>query len=178
MPQDDKIGQSLKMLAYRSLKAAVDNTLAKKEVPRKISSTKELRLIAQIYRQQEHDDELLAILDDPDIGIESAVGKNDVEFIRVKMGILSKQLRWKELKLFCLSNLDSLCRYREEPKSTMEETPGNVAWADDWHVWETMIKASSELPDPGYVVFLLIPVFPLNHLSGSPTAFLISSIDF
>jgi N-terminal acetyltransferase B complex non-catalytic subunit len=151
MSKDDKMGQSLKMLAYRSLKAAVDNTLAKKDAPRKITSAKELRLVAQIYRQQSYDDDLLAILNSPEIGIESEVGKNDVEFIRVKMDILSEQHKWDELKALCFSSLDKLCSYREDDSKTIEETPGNIAWADDWHIWEAMIKASSHLPNSEFV---------------------------
>jgi N-terminal acetyltransferase B complex non-catalytic subunit len=146
MPKDDKMGQSLKMLAYRSLKAAVDNTLTKKDVPRKITSAKELRLVAQVYRQQSYDDDLLAILDSPEIGIESEVGKNDVEFIRFKIDMLSRHQKWEELRALCSSSLDKLCSYREDSTKRIEETPGNIAWADDWHVWEAMIKASSHLP--------------------------------
>jgi hypothetical protein len=145
MPKDDKMGQSLKMLAYRSLKAAVDNTLTKKDAPRKITSAKELRLVAQIYRQQDYDEDLLIILDNPDIGIESDVGKNDVEFIRVKIEILTKLKRWEDLKSLCFNTLDKLCSYREDATKRIEETPGNIAWADDWHVWDSMIKASSHL---------------------------------
>jgi N-terminal acetyltransferase B complex non-catalytic subunit len=153
MSKDDKMGQSLKMLAYRSLKAAVDNTLSKKDAPRKITSAKELRLVAQIYRQQNYDDDLLAILDSPAIGIDSEIGKNDVEFIRVKMAILSKLEKWDELRALCFSNLDKLCTYREDSSKSIEETPGNIAWADDWHVWEAMIKASSHLSQSEYVYF-------------------------
>jgi N-terminal acetyltransferase B complex non-catalytic subunit len=151
MPKDDKMAASLKMLAYRSLKAAADNTIAKKDAPRQITSAKELRLVAQIYRQQNYDDDLLVVLDSPQIGIESEVGKNDVEFIRVKMEILSQKQKWKDLREFCFSSLDKLCIYREDSTKSIEETPGNIAWADDWHVWKAMIKASSHLSNSEFV---------------------------
>jgi N-terminal acetyltransferase B complex non-catalytic subunit len=143
MLDDDKTSQNLRMLAYRSLQAAVKNTLDKKDAPRKILSAKELRLVTQIYHQQNYDNELLTILDSPEIGIDSEVGKNDVEFIRAKIEALLKLEKWEDLTTMCFSNLEKLCSHREEHPSTIEATPGNIAWADDWFVWRTLVNAST-----------------------------------
>lgn len=142
MLNDEKTSQNLRMLAYRSLKAAISNTLDQKDVPRKISSAKELRLVTQIYRQQKYDDELLTVLNSPEIGIDSEVGKNDVEFIRAKIEVLLKQDKWNDLSTLCFSKLEKLCSHREEHASALEATPGNIAWADDWFIWRTLVMAS------------------------------------
>ncbi|RDI80028.1 hypothetical protein Vi05172_g10050 [Venturia inaequalis] len=145
LPTDDRMGQSLKLLAFRSLKAAVENTIAKKDTPRIISSASELRLVAEIYRKQGFDEELLGILDSDDIGIESSVGKNDVEFVRVKIDILKRLKRWDDLASLCTSSLDKLCQQQEQKTSAAEDIPTSLAWADDWYIWENMITSKSKL---------------------------------
>jgi N-terminal acetyltransferase B complex non-catalytic subunit len=152
MHNDEKTSQNLRMLAYRSLKAAVDNTINKKDVPRKISSAKELRLVTQIYHQQNYNDELLSILNSPEIGIDSDVGKNDVEFIRAKVEILLKQDKWDDLTALCFSNLEKLCSHREEHPSALEATPGNIAWADDWYIWRALVNASTHISKSEFVL--------------------------
>lgn len=145
LPIDDRMGQNLKLLAFRSLKAAVENTIAKKETPRTVASASELRLVAEIYRKQGFDAELLDILNNDDIGIESSVGKNDVEFIRVKIDILKKLERWDELASLCTSSLDKLCQQQEQTTSAAEDIPTSLAWADDWYIWENAIVSKSKL---------------------------------
>lgn len=145
LPADDRMGQNLKMLAFRSLKAAVDNTIGQKETPRIIDSASKLRLVAEIYRKQGFDEDLLAILDRDDIGIESSVGKNDVEFIRVKLDILKKLQRWEGLASVCTSSLNKLCQQKEQTASAAEDIPTSLAWADDWYIWEHAVISSSAL---------------------------------
>jgi hypothetical protein len=145
IPVNDRMGQNLKLLAFRSLKAAIENTIAKKETPRIIASASELRLVIEIYGKQGFDEDLLAILNRDDIGIESSVGKNDVEFIRVKIEILKKLERWDELNSLCISSLDKLCRQKEQTKSAAEDIPTSLAWADDWYIWENALTSSSKL---------------------------------
>lgn len=149
LPTDDRMGQNLKLLAFRSMKAAVENTIAKKDTPRTITSASELRLVAEIYRKQGFDEELLGILNSDDIGIESSVGKNDVEFIRVKIDILKKLERWNELSLLCTSSLDKLCQQQEQTTSAAEDIPTSLAWADDWYIWENTIVSNSKLGQAG-----------------------------
>ncbi|KAF2435237.1 hypothetical protein EJ08DRAFT_646109 [Tothia fuscella] len=136
---------NLRKLAYLSAKATVDNTLQKKDTPRIISSAREMRLICQIYREQSHDTELLELLDYPDIGIKSEYIKNDIEFIRIKLEVMSVKLQWGAIVEFCFSALDELCSFREQQSSTMQAAPGEFGWADDWKVWESMINADSML---------------------------------
>ncbi|TLD39226.1 Tetratricopeptide-like helical [Venturia nashicola] len=144
LPTDDRMGQNLKLLAFRSLKAAVENTIAKKDTPRTITSASELRLVAEIYRKQGFDEELLGILNSDDIGIESSVGKNDVEFIRAKIDILKRLERWEELASLCASSLDKLCQQQEQTTSAAEDIPTSLAWADDWYIWENAIVSRSK----------------------------------
>ncbi|QDS67645.1 hypothetical protein FKW77_004638 [Venturia effusa] len=143
LPTDDRMGQNLKLLAFRSLKAAVENTIAKKDTPRRVISASELRLVAEIYRKQGFDAELLDILNSADTGIESSVGKNDVEFIRVKFDILEKLGRWDELASLCTSSLEKLCHQQEITTSVAEDIPTSLAWADDWYIWEKTIISNS-----------------------------------
>lgn len=145
LPADDRMGQNLKLLAFRSLKAAVENTIAKKDTPRIVTSASELRLIAEIYRKQGFDEQLLGILNSDEIGIESSVGKNDIEFIRVKIDILKKLERWGELASLCTSSLDKLCQQQEQTTAAAEDIPTSLAWADDWYIWENMIVSKSKL---------------------------------
>lgn len=136
LPSDDRTAQSLKTLAYRSMKAAADNTLTHKpDTVRMIKKSNELRLLAQIYNKQNYDAELLAILDDPTIGIASDVAKHDSEFYLLKLRILQKSGQWEELNRFCVSSLDSLCISIEQNDPEKAGEAAQLVWADNWLVW-------------------------------------------
>jgi hypothetical protein len=172
MPKDDRMAQNLQLLAFRSLKAAVDNTLSNKvglhamkilEVPRhreffifkslgltneqitarKISSTHDLRLITQIYQQQGYKNELLSILQDGTIGVTSSVGKNDVEFIRREIELLLSEKKFKELHDTCYSRLNELRRTKAD--AAKAESIDLLSWADDWFVWTALLKSDEQL---------------------------------
>jgi hypothetical protein len=143
------MGQSLKMLANRSLKAVVENTTAKKSTTRKLVSSADLRLLCQIYSRQGLIQELLEILDSPDIGINSDVSKKDVEFILIKMNALSELRRWNELRQYCLSGLEQLCQHYEAAGRTTFDVPNELAWAVSWQPWRTALNATIEDPSSG-----------------------------
>ena len=140
---------SLRMLASRSLKTVVDNTLAKKDTPKILSSSADLRLLYQVYHRQGLLSELVDILDNPIIGIKSEVGKNDVEFVTVKMNALEALKRWKELRQFCLDGLEALCKHYESAGKITQEVPNELAWAVAWQPWKTALNATLEEPSAG-----------------------------
>jgi hypothetical protein len=144
LPAGDRMGQSLKMLANRSLKAVVENTKGKKASIRKLTSSTDLRLLYQVYSRQGLLEDLLEILDDPDIGINSVVGKNDVEFVLIKMNILSELHRWPELRQFCLGGLGQLCQHYEAARMVTVDQPSELAWAVAWQPWKTALNATIE----------------------------------
>jgi N-terminal acetyltransferase B complex non-catalytic subunit len=132
------------MLASRSLKAVVDNTLEKKATPKVLSSSADLRLLYQVYQRQGLLAELIDILNNPDIGITSDVGKNDVEFVDVKINTLVELKRWKDLRLFCIAGLEALCKHYEAAAKITQDVPNELGWVVAWQPWRCAVTASQE----------------------------------
>lgn len=141
LPKDDKMASSLKMLASRSLKAVVDNSLAKKSTPKVLSSPSDLRLLCQVYKKQGMLAELVHVLDHPDIGITSDVGKNDVQFVQEKLDALTTLGRWKEIKDYCFDGLEKLYKHYKAASKITQEVPNELGWAVAWHPWKQALDA-------------------------------------
>jgi hypothetical protein len=112
-----------------------------KDAPRKIKSAKELRLLTQIYRSQGHLNELLTVLDDPDIGISSGVGLNDFEFVRAKIQTLKDSNKWAELHAYCLGALKGVGITKAEPDSPLTVR----SWASDSLIWDGLVESANKL---------------------------------
>ncbi|KIW01641.1 uncharacterized protein PV09_06827 [Verruconis gallopava] len=144
LPKDDKMGQSLKLLASRSLRAIVDNTAARKDTIKKLTAPADLRLLCQVYSCQGLFEDLLDVLNHPEMGITSHVGKHDVEFVLIKMDVLCKLKRWRELEDFCMEGLEKLCSHYEAAGKITQDVPNHLAWAVSWQPWKTALNAIVE----------------------------------
>jgi hypothetical protein len=161
MPEHDKMGQSLKKLAFLSLQSAIDNTLQdkvshfyilsdsdnKQNSVKKITTSHHLRLITQIFSQQGKKEELLTLFENPKIGIDSAVGLGDIEFTRLEIQLLQENLTKNADRIFnqTFSPLEKLldAKSKEDNVTQIEALSG----ADDWYVWESLIAAGFALQD-------------------------------
>ncbi|KAF2666048.1 hypothetical protein BT63DRAFT_48014 [Microthyrium microscopicum] len=155
MPKDDKMAQNLKLLAFRSLKAIVDNTIAKKDTQRKLSDSHHLRLIDTIYSAQNEYSDLLGVYINTTLDAIPTIGANNIEFIRAKVEVLQKLDRQKELFDFAYGSLKALLQAKASgsPKrkaEDMEKGQDNritaLSWADDWHIWQAMIDSQKKEP--------------------------------
>jgi hypothetical protein len=109
---------------------------------RRITTSHHLRLVSQIYRQQDKKDELLALFENPEIGIRSTVGKNDAEFTRLELKVLKEDLRKNADRIIKLTYplLAKLVDAKSENDSSQIEA---LSGADDWFTWSALIEASS-----------------------------------
>jgi hypothetical protein len=144
LPAGDKMGPSLKMLASRSMQAIVGNTIMKKDTTRKLTAPADLRLLYQIYNKQGLLSELLEVLNSPDIGISSDVGKNDIEFVLIKMNAMSELKQWIELRKLCLGGIERLCQHYETAGRITADVPNKLAWAVAWQPWRTALNITLE----------------------------------
>lgn len=153
MPKDDKMAQNLKLLAFRSLKAVIENTKNKKDTPRKLSDSHQLRLINTIYSAQNETEELFGVYSDDALDAITSIGANNIEFIRNKLEVLRKADRQQELFTFTYGSLKALleARLTASPKrkaENMEKGQGtlqmSLSWADDWHVWKALIDSQEK----------------------------------
>ena len=101
-------------------------------------SGNELRLVVDIYRKQGQIDDLLSILDNPLIGINSEIAKRDNHFIQVKLKLLEQREDWQSIYDFCFSCLEALQNAKE---SSTETTPLDLIWADDRMIWILLAKS-------------------------------------
>ena len=108
------------------------------ESPRKITSGNELRLVVEIYRKHDQFENLLSILDNPVIGINSDIAKRDNHFIQVKLKLLEQREDWRSIYDFCFSSLEALQNAKEGP---IEEVPLDLIWADDRMIWILLAKS-------------------------------------
>ena len=95
-----------------------------------------------IYQRQGKTEDLLSILDNPNIGINSDVAKRDNHFIQVKLKLLEQQEDWRSIYDFCFSSLESLQNAKE---SSTEATPLDLIWADDQRIWILLAKSVAKI---------------------------------
>lgn len=101
----------------------------------------------QIYRKQGRFTELLSVLENPHVGIESEVAKNDFEFIRIKLETLRQEEKWTELWHYCIGLLRKAYQALGNEVSN-GITPPFVSWASDWALWKALLDATEALNDP------------------------------
>jgi hypothetical protein len=105
-----------------------------------------LRLLSQIYIQQDEKKELLFIFEDPKIGIDSSVGKGDGEFTRLRIQILKEKPGENADGIFkqTFKQLEALINATEKKNSSAVE---KLAGANDWFVWDALIEAAFAIND-------------------------------
>ena len=91
-----------------------------------------------IYRKQGQVDDLLSILDNPVIGINSDIAKRENYFIQVKLKLLEQRQDWRSIYDFCFSSLEALQNAKE---TLTESTPLDLIWADDRMIWILLAKS-------------------------------------
>jgi hypothetical protein len=88
----------------------------------------------------------LLLLQDPKVGIESAVGMGDGEFIRCEIEVLTDKKQYDKISELCHSKLDRLITAKESKEdATVIET---LAGVDDWFIWNALLQSSRELTKP------------------------------
>lgn len=140
-PDDPTAGRLFETLAFRSLDTAVANTLHKKDTSKKILSIKELRLLILVYEDQERYDELLKVLDNPMIGIDSDLAKEDTSLKQRRLELLEMTCQRKATYDLCYSSLNALLDAMGDPTS---EVPSDLVWVDDLDTWTFLIDAACE----------------------------------
>lgn len=95
-----------------------------------------------IYRKQGHIEDLLSILDNPVIGINSDIAKRDNHFIQVKLKLLEQLEDWRSIYDFCFSSLEALQNAKECPT---EAIPLDLIWADDRMIWTLLAKSVAKI---------------------------------
>ena len=117
-----------------------------------LSTARDLALLVYVYQKQGHREELLSILDNERIGINSRIGFGDSQFVQAKISILEERQMWPELQAFCQSLLQDVISSYEKTCadgsiSTLPREP-----KDDWSVFAAFIHAlqysNSELVGP------------------------------
>lgn len=89
----------------------------------------------------------LRILDSPNLGIHSTIAKGDWSFVRQKLDILEERKLWQDVWDFCKESLQAS---HASPTSDVDTigSPSQVKDADDWRIWEALIRANREINRP------------------------------
>lgn len=148
VPKDDKMGQAMKTLAFRSLKAIVDNTIAAKDTPRKLSDTFQWRLLMRVYTEQEEYAELARLFNSDNIE-PSHVQSGGMEMTRDFLDILQKTNSHEMVYQFVLTALHDYLKNCQNSKTTVprvirDPKEEDSKWADDWHCWKVMISCQEQ----------------------------------
>jgi hypothetical protein len=143
MPKDDRTAQNLKLLAFRSLKAIVDNTIANKQTVRKLSDSNQWRILVQVYTAQAQYGELKQIFNNDKIA-SSKVHGGDIENVRMYLDTLQALNEDETVFNFAM---DSFRAYRTAfagSKVVQAPSDDDTRWADDWNLWKAMITSQEK----------------------------------
>ncbi|KAF2098508.1 hypothetical protein NA57DRAFT_56172 [Rhizodiscina lignyota] len=139
--------QLFQSMAFKTLAGAVQTTLKESNPNGLINNTQHLRFITQVYREQEKYMELLEVLDNPQIGLLSPLGKADIEFLHARLECLFALEMWEELAGASVLSVTSGVAF-----------PGMAGrWRYDWKIWEYIalahVKFDSEKSQPVFHSF-------------------------
>jgi hypothetical protein len=144
LPADDKLGQSMKQLAFRSLKAIVDKTLAEKETARRVLDSRQLRLLVQVYSAQGQYAELRPIFDNDKIP-PASLHSGEIELVREYLETLQALDEHEAVFNFAMERFE---RYRDSYQNkgvtVQEPNDDDARWADDWQLWKAMISSQEK----------------------------------
>ena len=109
-----------------------------------IASLEELLLLLTVYRQQGKYREAVDILNDDRIGINSQIGNNAWELVRLKIEFLDSSGQYEEEWRYCRALLDDARPETVQEKAkTHQVTFGSMG--DDWKVWSGFISAAFQI---------------------------------
>ncbi|KAL1383054.1 N-acetyltransferase B complex non catalytic subunit-domain-containing protein [Phyllosticta capitalensis] len=137
--KDPKTATLMSMLARRTLKIAVDKSMAGEKSADAVTTRRELRLLLQIYAKQKLFKEVLEILDNPKVGIFSPLVVCDLGFVRIKLEVLEAAGMWQELWDFCSASLQQEHQPDEAAKTSYS------LWLFDYSLWRGLHIAYREL---------------------------------
>lgn len=95
-----------------------------------------------MYRRQGRQEQLLAVLEDANVGVGSPLVKHRWEFVSVKLRTLREQKLWERLWNYCSHIITEALQ--ANPSS--DDAPYEF-FAADWLVWECLLEATSGLKD-------------------------------
>ncbi|KAK7510736.1 N-acetyltransferase B complex non catalytic subunit-domain-containing protein [Phyllosticta citriasiana] len=137
--KDPKTATLMSMLAKRTLKMAIDKSMAGDKSADAVTTRRELRLLLQIYSKQKLYKEVLEILDHPKVGIFSPLVVCDLGFVRIKLKVLEAAGMWQELWDFCSASLQQTHKPDEASKTSY------TLWLHDYSLWRGLHLAYREL---------------------------------
>ncbi len=118
--------------------------------PRAIQTSEELQLLLAVYRHHGKIKEALEILNSPNLGISSSVGKSDWSLVLGKLNLLEEAGLWQEKWDYCKMLLESaLSRNSGATNGTKEESVASQG--DDWRLWTGLINSSQILDNLAWV---------------------------
>jgi hypothetical protein len=127
---------SISLLFLYGLGTLVNRT---QESTRKITSSHHLRLATHIYRQQNELDDLLSLLQNPRVGLDSSVGMSDGEFIRCEIDLLKEKELYDQLFDLCHLKLKTLVAAKQSAKDTA--LIQSLSGTDDWFIWNALLDS-------------------------------------
>jgi N-terminal acetyltransferase B complex non-catalytic subunit len=108
---------------------------------RAIQSAEELLLLTKIYESQGRYDEIVALLNSENLGINSRIVQSDWSFVTTKLDALERVGNWQE----ALSFAQELLHLADD---VPDGTGGmNNREKDDWKVWNLLLTAARQLDD-------------------------------
>ncbi|EON65025.1 hypothetical protein W97_04260 [Coniosporium apollinis CBS 100218] len=129
-------------LAYKALEQAVAKGSTGSGSPGTLSTLRELSLLVEIYRRQGRQEQLLAVLEDANVGVGSSLVKYRWEFVSVKLRTLREQKLWERLWNYCSHIITEALQANPNSDHAHYEF-----FAADWLVWECLLEATSGLKD-------------------------------
>ncbi|KAL1972383.1 hypothetical protein VTN31DRAFT_6797 [Thermomyces dupontii] len=128
-------------LAYRMISKAAESVPADPNEllspPRAIQTSEELHLLIQIYESQGKFDEVVKILDSPNLGLSSRIVQNEWSFVAAKLNNLRKTEKWAD-SLAYARELLTMPEDDSEAQKLLKER-------DDWQVWESLLSATRNI---------------------------------
>lgn len=97
----------------------------------------------QIYESQGKFDEVVKILDSPNLGLSSRIVQNEWSFVAAKLNNLRKTEKWAD-SLAYARELLTMPEDDSEAQKLLKER-------DDWQVWESLLSATRNINEQKYV---------------------------
>lgn len=113
-------------LVKAMLKKAIDTSA--------LTTTQDLRFVLQVYLDTQDWNSAVVLLDNEKLGLFSALGKADIEFIRIKLTCLAMLQRWQDLKHFCAFIIKGDIADKERAAELRQ-------WQLDSTVWDHLTQA-------------------------------------
>ncbi|OCK77207.1 hypothetical protein K432DRAFT_428168 [Lepidopterella palustris CBS 459.81] len=123
------------ILAYRHVLKAIQNSSSKSASMERITSARQLRFVAQIYKHHGRWKELIELLNCDQEYVQSIIAANQVEFVQLKLTGMEQAQMWQPLWEFTVGLL-----------TRSVKPSGEITWGNDWKLWRSMLLAIEMLP--------------------------------